>query len=191
MLHRSRSIDRFCKSQRLAECHCLLASSAKRHMRALLASEQWHTRGGMTLLELVVAMTIMVMVVVALGGLTRTVQQGFEYSEGYGVATQHARVVLDRIAQNVCQATANDQFPGCIVVAETVNSYSLPGYAGALAAQRIAGQSDGPAAVLRAADLLSEPRQSEPVRGNDGPLGHADRARGQRPGRRGKVRWPR
>ena len=71
-------------------------------------------------------MTIMVMVVGALGGLTRTVQQGFEYSEGYGVATQHARVVLDRIAQNVCQATANDQFPGCIVVAETVNSYRYP-----------------------------------------------------------------
>lgn len=80
----------------------------------------------MTLVELLVAMAIMLMVVAALGGLTRTVQQGFEYSEGYGVATQHARVVLDRIAQNACQATANDQFPGCIVVAETVNSYRYP-----------------------------------------------------------------
>ena len=80
----------------------------------------------MTLLELMIAMTIMLMVVGALGGLARTVQQGFEYSEGYGVATQHARVVLDRIAQNVCQATANEQFPGCIVVAETVDSYRYP-----------------------------------------------------------------
>ena len=83
-------------------------------------------RRALTLLELVVAMTIMAMVVVALAGLTRTAQQGFEYSEGYGVATQHARVVLDRIAQNACQATANDQFPGCIVVAETVNAYRYP-----------------------------------------------------------------
>jgi Tfp pilus assembly protein PilW len=80
----------------------------------------------MTLLELTIAMTIMLMVVGALGGLARTAQQGFEYSEGYGVATQHARVVLDRIAQNVCQATANDQFPGCIVVAEKIDSYRYP-----------------------------------------------------------------
>jgi hypothetical protein len=80
----------------------------------------------MTLLELTLVMSIMVIVVGALGGLARTVQQGFEYSEGYGIGTQHARVVLDRIAQNICQATANDQFPGCIVVAETVGSYRYP-----------------------------------------------------------------
>lgn len=80
----------------------------------------------MTLLELMIAMTIMAMVVAAIGGLARTVQQGFEYSEGYGVATQHARVILDRIAQNVSRATANEQFPGCIVVAESVNAYRYP-----------------------------------------------------------------
>ncbi len=80
----------------------------------------------MTLLELMIAMTVMLMVVGAMGGLARTVQQSFEYSEGYGAATQHARVLLDRIAQNVCQATANEQFPGCIVVVETVNSYRYP-----------------------------------------------------------------
>jgi hypothetical protein len=61
-----------------------------------------------------------------MGALARTVQQGFEYSEGYGVTTQHARVALDRIAQNVCQATASGQFPGCIVVAETVGGYRYP-----------------------------------------------------------------
>jgi prepilin-type N-terminal cleavage/methylation domain-containing protein len=104
MLHRYRSID------------CLLRNRKRPATR----------RRAMTLLELMIVMTIMLMVVGALGGLTRTVQQGFEYSEGYGIATQHARVVLDRIAQNACQATANDQFPGCIVVAETVNSYRYP-----------------------------------------------------------------
>lgn len=81
---------------------------------------------GLTLLELMVAMTIVAMVVAAMGGLARTVQQGFEYSEGYGTATQHARVVLDRISQNVSQATANDQFPGCLVVAETVSGFRYP-----------------------------------------------------------------
>ena len=83
-------------------------------------------RRAMTLLELMIAMTIMLMIVGALGGLARTVQQSFEYSEGYGAATQHARVVLDRIAKNVSEATANINFPGCIVVAETVNSYRYP-----------------------------------------------------------------
>ncbi len=80
----------------------------------------------MTLLELMIAMSIMLMVVGALGGLARTVQQSFEYSEGYGAATQHARVVLDRITKNVSEATANINFPGCIVVTETVNSYRYP-----------------------------------------------------------------
>ncbi len=83
-------------------------------------------RRGMTLLELMLAMTIMMMVVGVLAGLARTSQQGFEYSEGYGIATQHARVVLDRIAKSVSEATANDQFPGCIVVAETVGAYRYP-----------------------------------------------------------------
>ena len=83
-------------------------------------------RRAMTLLELLIAMTVSVMVVGAMGALARTVQQGFEYSEGYGIATQHARVALDRIALNVCNATANDQFPGCIVAAETVGSYAYP-----------------------------------------------------------------
>ncbi len=80
----------------------------------------------MTLVELMLAMTITVMVVGAIGGLTRTVQQGFEYSEGYGIATQHARVALERIARNVRRATASSQFPGCIVVAESVDGERYP-----------------------------------------------------------------
>jgi len=83
-------------------------------------------RHALTLLELMIAMTVIAMVVGTLGGLARTVQQGFEYSEGYGTATQHARIVLERIAGNVCRATANEKFPGCIVVAEYEDSYRYP-----------------------------------------------------------------
>jgi type II secretory pathway pseudopilin PulG len=83
-------------------------------------------RRAMTLLELMLAMSILLMVVGILGGLAQTAQQGFEYSEGYGVAAQHARVVLDRIARDVGQATANAAFPGCMVSAETVGSYRYP-----------------------------------------------------------------
>lgn len=80
----------------------------------------------MTLLELMIAMSVMLMVVGTMGGLARTVQQSYEYSEGYGTATQHARIVLDRIAETVRQATANEQFPGCIVVADYDNSVRFP-----------------------------------------------------------------
>jgi len=84
------------------------------------------TRRAMTLLELMLAVTVMLMVLGALGGLTRTVEQGFEYSEGYGAAVQYARVILDRIARNLAQATANEQFPGCLVIPDYVNSHRLP-----------------------------------------------------------------
>lgn len=84
-----------------------------------------HVRG-MTLLELVIAMSLLALVMGTLAGLARTSQQGFEYSEGYGAATQHARVALDRISRTIYGATANEQFPGCIVIAETINSWRYP-----------------------------------------------------------------
>lgn len=83
-------------------------------------------RRAMTLLELIIAMSILVMVVGAMGGLARTAQQAFEYSEGYGGATQHARVAMDRIIQTVSQAAANEVFPGCIVVPEIEGSEEFP-----------------------------------------------------------------
>ena len=48
-------------------------------------------RRAFTLVELLCAMVIMVMVVGTLGGLTRSVQQGFEYCDGYGITTQCAQ----------------------------------------------------------------------------------------------------
>jgi Prokaryotic N-terminal methylation motif len=81
-----------------------------------------HPRG-LTFVELLLAMTIMAMVVGTLAGLAHTAEQSFEYCEGYGAATQHAQVALDRITRAIYGATANEQFPGCIVVAETVNSW--------------------------------------------------------------------
>lgn len=83
-------------------------------------------RGGMTLLELLLAMSIMVMVVGTLGALARGVQQSYEYSEGHGQASQHARVVLERIARMVHEATANEQFPGILVVADVVGANRFP-----------------------------------------------------------------
>jgi hypothetical protein len=83
-------------------------------------------RSGMTLVELLLASAILMMVVGALGAVGNAVQQGYEYSEGYGLATQHARVALDRIARNVSQATANEQFPGFLVVPTSVGTWRYP-----------------------------------------------------------------
>ncbi len=80
----------------------------------------------MTLVELLVAMSLLVLVAGTLAGLTRTSQQGFEYCEGYGAATQHARVAIERIARTIYGATANEQFPGCLLIAETVNAWRYP-----------------------------------------------------------------
>ncbi len=81
---------------------------------------------GLTFVELLIAMALMALIVGTLSGLAWTSQQGFQYSEGYGTATQHARVVLDRISRTIYGATANEQFPGCLVVAETVNGWRYP-----------------------------------------------------------------
>ena len=78
------------------------------------------------MLELLIAMSIMVMVVGTLGVLAKAIQQSYAYTEGHGTATQHARVALDRIANTVAQSTTNDQFPGAIVVADTVGEWRFP-----------------------------------------------------------------
>jgi prepilin-type N-terminal cleavage/methylation domain-containing protein len=81
---------------------------------------------GMTLLELLIAMSIMVIVAGMLGALAKGVEEGFRYAEGHRLATQHARVVLDRIAAKIREAAANEQFPGVIVLPEIVGSYRFP-----------------------------------------------------------------
>jgi len=96
------------------------------HPRPLCQSGHFGLRGAMTLLELLIAMSIMVMVVGTLGALARGVQQGFRYTEGHGAMTQHARVALDRITRTVREATANERFPGVLVVVDTVQDWRFP-----------------------------------------------------------------
>lgn len=83
-------------------------------------------RRGLTLIELLIAMSIMAMVVGTLGGLAYGLQLAFEYTEGQGVATQHARVILDRIARHVEEATASEQFPGFLVVPDIEGGATFP-----------------------------------------------------------------
>src|SRR5438128_2186789 len=83
-------------------------------------------RRGMTLAELLVATTIMLMIATAVGTLASAVHSTNDFCHGYIVASQHARVVLSRIERTIQSATANEQFPGCLVVAEQAGSQALP-----------------------------------------------------------------
>jgi hypothetical protein len=72
------------------------------------------------------AMSVMLLVVGALAALTRTAQQSFTYNEGRAEAAQHARVTMERIERMARESTANEQFPGFLVVAETVATWRFP-----------------------------------------------------------------
>src|SRR3954470_23277593 len=83
-------------------------------------------RRGLTLAELLVAATIMLMIAAAVGTLASAVKSTNDYCNGYTSAAQHARVALSRIEHAVLSAYANEQFPGCLIVAEQAGSSSLP-----------------------------------------------------------------
>jgi type II secretory pathway pseudopilin PulG len=80
----------------------------------------------MTLLELLIATSIMAIMAAVLGALALTVQMQSAHSQGQGEAVQHARVVLDRLQRMLNEATANEQFPGFIVQAVRAGSYDFP-----------------------------------------------------------------
>jgi len=81
---------------------------------------------GLTLVELMAAITILALVVGTLGVLSKGVQESYRYAEDYSAVTQHARVALERIAAAVREASANEQFPGAIVLADEEGSWRFP-----------------------------------------------------------------
>lgn len=85
-----------------------------------------HFRRGLSLTELLVASTIMVLIAGGMGSLAMTAHSANSYSHGRIVAAQHARVALDRIEQTIDKAVASEQFPVCLIVTEQVGSEELP-----------------------------------------------------------------
>jgi prepilin-type N-terminal cleavage/methylation domain-containing protein len=83
-------------------------------------------RSGLTLLELLIAVAVTSMIAAAMGALARTVQIASTYSQGVCTAVQHARVSLERIQRTISEATANQNFPGAVVFADTVSGQSMP-----------------------------------------------------------------
>lgn len=74
------------------------------------------SRLGLTLVELLISISIMSIIITGLSGLMLAVHQGWEFNEGHGRASQHARVALERISRAVSTATATDENHGFAVV---------------------------------------------------------------------------
>jgi prepilin-type N-terminal cleavage/methylation domain-containing protein len=83
-------------------------------------------RCGFTLAELLVATAVTTILVMAIGALTLAVQSGSQYSYEESLATQHARVSIERIEQAVQGAAATLESPGFVALEETVGSWRFP-----------------------------------------------------------------
>lgn len=83
-------------------------------------------RAGMTILELLIGISIMVMIVGSLGALASAIRSSADYGSTRATAIEHARVILERINRMVGEATANRKFPGFVVLADSVGGYRYP-----------------------------------------------------------------
>ncbi|MDP6467522.1 MAG: hypothetical protein QF918_07275 [Pirellulaceae bacterium] len=83
-------------------------------------------RRGLTLMELMMVTTILVMMAGAMAALATVVQSGSDFNHANGVVTQYGRVALERIERAVSSATANAEFPGCFVYSEQFDEWNYP-----------------------------------------------------------------
>jgi prepilin-type N-terminal cleavage/methylation domain-containing protein len=83
-------------------------------------------RRGLTLLELLLASSVMALFAAVISALALAVQQNSAHNAGVGTVTQHARVSLQRIERAVSESTANEHFPGCVAFGETIGSWEIP-----------------------------------------------------------------
>jgi hypothetical protein len=80
----------------------------------------------LTLTELLVASTIMVMIVGAMSMLAMTVHSANDHCQGQALAAQHGRVVVDHLSRTISSATASEDFPGFLVISEQVGAWQFP-----------------------------------------------------------------
>ncbi len=81
---------------------------------------------GMTLAEVMVAMSIMSVIALALVTLSSSTNQVTDYTTGQSDALQHGRVVCERIQRIVQESTFAEQHPGAVVVYDVIGSYRYP-----------------------------------------------------------------
>jgi prepilin-type N-terminal cleavage/methylation domain-containing protein len=116
---------------RIADCGLRNGKSAGRgawHARtAHFALRTPHCpRRGLTLIELLISLSMMAMLAGVLAGLAMAVQTSTAYSYGHATATQHARVVLERIARDVSQASGAGEHAAFAVITHVDGAYRFP-----------------------------------------------------------------
>ena len=85
-----------------------------------------HALGPRALAELLIVSVVMVLLAGTLATLSMAVQLSNEQQQGTGLAMQHGRVALERIQRALSEATANEQFPGCVVFSEALGGWQYP-----------------------------------------------------------------
>lgn len=93
---------------------------------ASLRPDTTAARSGLTLVELLSAMTVMVIVTGVVAGLSTAVLVSNDHSRGVSTALQHGRVALDRITRAVNEAYATESDPGVVVVEATSGTTKFP-----------------------------------------------------------------
>jgi len=83
-------------------------------------------RSALTLVEMLLAVSILSIMAVALGTLAMTIQTSNAHVTAQGEAAQHARVAISRIERAVNNAHASAEFPGVYVFVESVNGWNFP-----------------------------------------------------------------
>jgi len=120
------------------------------------------TRRGLTLVELMMVSAVMAILATSLAALATTVQVSNEQQTGRGLALQHGQVVMQRIERALQSATTSEQFPGFIVVRETVSGSTFPD---TLAVWKPSGQPVAPGGLPRVNELVVfTPAYNDPTR---------------------------
>ncbi len=96
------------------------------HLQKIRGNPRASRRRGLTLTEMLIAMTLMVMLSGGLLALATTVESGVKTVQGQDAAAMHARVVIDRIQRSINAAYANEHFPGFMAFGKHPGQYDLP-----------------------------------------------------------------
>jgi prepilin-type N-terminal cleavage/methylation domain-containing protein len=84
------------------------------------------TRAGVTLIELMIALSILAFMTTALAALAQATRIASAFNEGVSTAVQHARVAQERISLAVADGYANENFPGAVVFRASIGLYTYP-----------------------------------------------------------------
>ena len=117
-------------------------------------------RRGLTLTELLVAATIMVMIVGAMSMLAMTVHSANNHCQGQSLAAQHGRVVLDHLSRTINTAASSEDFPGFVVITEQLGSSKFPDTLAVWLPEGAAADPDGLPRVSEIVLFTPDPAQA-------------------------------